>query len=192
MELLLLDIPDLQCATKNFTENLGEGGFGSVFKGVLGDSTTITVKKLDGAYHGEKQFRAEVSSIGLVQHINLITLIGFCRRSDSKLLAYEYMPHRSLDIHLFSGDAEILNWNTRYQIALGIARGLAYLHESCRDCIIHCDVKPQNILLDKSFIPKIADFGMEKFLGREFSRALTTIRGTIGYLAPDITYSIRQ
>lgn len=176
---------DLQHATKNFTEKLGEGGFGSVFKGVLGDSTTIAVKRLDGAYQGEKQFRAEVSSIGLIQHINLIRLIGFCSRSDIKLLVYEYMPHRSLDIHLFAGAAEILNWNTRYQIALGIARGLAYLHESCRDCIIHCDVKPQNILQDESFIPKIADFGMAKFLGREFSRALTTIRGTIGYLAPE-------
>jgi hypothetical protein len=176
---------DLQHATRNFTEKLGEGGFGSVYKGVLGDSTTIAVKRLDGAYQGEKQFRAEVSSIGLIQHINLIKLIGFCSRSDSKLLVYEYMPHRSLDIHLFPDDAEILNWNTRYQIALGIARGLAYLHESCRDCIIHCDVKPQNILLDESFIPKIADFGMAKLLGREFSRALTTIRGTIGYLAPE-------
>jgi len=176
---------DLQHATRNFTEKLGEGGFGSVFKGVLADSTTIAVKRLAGAYQRGKQFRAEVTSIGLTQHINLIKLIGFCSRSDSKLLVYEYMPHRSLDIHLFSGDAEILNWNTRYQVALGIARGLAYLHESCRDCIIHCDVKPQNILLDESFIPKIADFGMAKFLGREFSRALTTIRGTIGYLAPE-------
>ncbi|CAD6260879.1 unnamed protein product [Miscanthus lutarioriparius] len=91
----------------------------------------------------------------------------------------------ALGIFQTGSDAEILNWNTRYQIALGIARGLAYLHESCRDCIIHCDVKPQNILLDESFISKIADFGMAKFLGREISRALTTIRGTIGYLAPE-------
>lgn len=176
---------DLQHATKNFSEKLGEGGFGPVFKGSLCESTTIAVKRLDGAYQGEKQFRAEVSSIGLVQHINLIKLIGFCSSSNSKLLVYEYMPHRSLDIHLFAGDAQILNWSTRYQIALGIARGLVYLHESCRDCIIHCDVKPQNILLDESFTPKIADFGMAKLLGRNFSRALTTIRGTIGYLAPE-------
>ncbi|XP_062225622.1 G-type lectin S-receptor-like serine/threonine-protein kinase At2g19130 [Phragmites australis] len=176
---------DLQHATKNFSEKLGEGGFGSIFKGFLRDSTTVAVKRLDGVHQGEKQFRAEVSSLGLIQHINLIKLIGFCCSSDRKLLVYEYMPNRSLDIHLFSGDAEVLNWNTRYQIALGVARGLAYLHESCRDCIIHCDVKPQNILLDESFIPKIADFGMAKFLGRDFSRALTTMRGTIGYLAPE-------
>ncbi|WVZ85595.1 hypothetical protein U9M48_032504 [Paspalum notatum var. saurae] len=163
----------------------GEGGFGSVYKGFLFDSTTIAVKRLDGASQGEKQFRAEVSSIGDIQHINLVKLLGLCCSSDSRLLVYEYMSQHSLDIHLFPGGAEILNWNTRYQIALGIARGLTYLHESCRDCIIHCDVKPQNILLDESFVPKIADFGMAKFLGRDFSRALTTIRGTIGYLAPE-------
>nr|XP_040252715.1 G-type lectin S-receptor-like serine/threonine-protein kinase At2g19130 [Aegilops tauschii subsp. strangulata] len=79
----------------------------------------------------------------------------------------------------------ILRWTTRYQIALGVARGLAYLHDRCRDCIIHCDIKPENILLDDSFIPKVADFGMAKLLGREFSRVLTTMRGTAGYLAPE-------
>jgi len=78
-----------------------------------------------------------------------------------------------------------LRWSTRYQIALGVARGLAYLHENCRDCIIHCDIKPENILLSESFVPKIADFGMAKLFGRDFSRVITTIRGTIGYLAPE-------
>jgi hypothetical protein len=87
--------------------------------------------------------------------------------------------------HLFQSHAAVLKWSTRYQVALGVARGLAYLHDSCRDCIIHCDIKPENILLDDSFVPKIADFGMAKFLGRDFSRALTTMRGTIGYLAPE-------
>lgn len=95
------------------------------------------------------------------------------------------MLNRSLDVHLFPTDTKILNWDTRYQIAIGVARGLSYLHDSCRDCIIHCDVKPQNILLSESFTPKIADFGMAKFLGRDFSRVLTTMRGTIGYLAPE-------
>uniref|UniRef100_J3LXT4 Receptor-like serine/threonine-protein kinase n=1 Tax=Oryza brachyantha TaxID=4533 RepID=J3LXT4_ORYBR len=175
---------DLHHATKNFSEKLGEGGFGSVFKGFLHGSRIIAVKRLAGAHQGEKQFRAEVSSIGLIQHINLVKLIGFCCDNDSKLLVYEHMPNRSLDLHLFSTD-KILNWDTRYQIALGVARGLSYLHESCRDCIIHCDVKPQNILLTESFAPKIADFGMAKFLGRDFSRVLTTMRGTVGYLAPE-------
>ncbi|KAL6595444.1 hypothetical protein ACP70R_047784 [Stipagrostis hirtigluma subsp. patula] len=176
---------DLQHATNNFSEKIGGGGFGSVFKGALPNSTTVAVKRLDTARQGEKQFRAEVSSIGTIQHINLVKLIGFCCEGDKRLLVYEHMPNSSLDAHLFRSNVTVLTWSVRYQIALGIARGLAYLHESCRDCIIHCDIKPENILLDASFVPKIADFGMAKFLGRDFSRALTTMRGTIGYLAPE-------
>ncbi|KAK3138492.1 hypothetical protein QOZ80_5AG0369600 [Eleusine coracana subsp. coracana] len=176
---------DLQNATKNFSERIGGGGFGSVFKGLLSDSTTIAVKRLDGAYQGEKQFRAEVSSIGIIQHINLVRLLGFCCERNRSLLVYEYMPNRSLDAHLFHSRTTVLNWSTRYQIALGVARGLTYMHESCRDCVIHCDTKPENVLLDECFIPKIADFGMAKFLGRDFSKVLTTMRGTAGYLAPE-------
>ncbi|KAI5021347.1 hypothetical protein ZWY2020_055192 [Hordeum vulgare] len=162
---------DLVRATKNFSEKLGGGGFGSVYKGVLNDSTSIAVKRLDRACQGEKQFRAEVSSVGLIQHINIVKLIGFCSEGDKRLLVYEHMPNGSLDGHLFkksNANGDILNWNTRFQITLGIARGLSYLHQSCRQCIIHCDIKPENILLDASFVPKIADFG-----------------GTVGYLAPE-------
>lgn len=176
---------DLQRATRNFSEKLGAGGFGSVFKGYLSDSATIAVKRLDGACQGEKQFRAEVSSIGIIQHINLVRLVGFCCEGERRLLAYEHMPNRSLDIHLFQSNNTVLNWSTRYKIALGVARGLAYLHESCQDLIIHCDIKPQNILLDASFVAKIADFGMAKLMGRDSSRVLTTARGTAGYLAPE-------
>ncbi|AQK43656.1 G-type lectin S-receptor-like serine/threonine-protein kinase At2g19130 [Zea mays] len=182
---------DLQDATKKFSEKLGAGGFGCVFKGRLaGDSTDIAVKRLDGALgnvQGEKQFRAEVNSVGFIQHINLVKLIGFCCEGDRSLLVYEHMPNGSLDSHLFQSCRRraALDWSTRYQIALGVARGLGYLHHGCRDCIIHCDIKPQNILLDASFAPKIADFGMAKFLGREFSRVVTTMRGTVGYLAPE-------
>ncbi|PUZ63728.1 hypothetical protein GQ55_3G090900 [Panicum hallii var. hallii] len=176
---------DLCHATRNFSERLGGGGFGSVFKGVLSDSTTIAVKRLDGARQGEKQFRAEVSSIGLIQHINLVKLIGFCCGGDKRLLVYEHMLNGSLDGHLFQSNAAVLSWSTRYQIAIGVARGLLYLHKSCRECIIHCDIKPENILLDASFVPKIADFGMAAFVGRDYSRVLTTFRGTAGYLAPE-------
>uniref|UniRef100_A0A0D9W4V9 Receptor-like serine/threonine-protein kinase n=1 Tax=Leersia perrieri TaxID=77586 RepID=A0A0D9W4V9_9ORYZ len=176
---------ELQHATKNFSEKLGAGGFGSVFKGSLDESTVIAVKRLDGARQGEKQFRAEVGSIGVIQHINLVKLMGFCCESDRRLLVYEHMPNLSLDTHLFHSNATLLKWGIRYQIAIGVARGLAYLHDSCQDCIIHCDIKPENILLDASFVPKIADFGMAKFIGREFSKVLTTMRGTIGYLAPE-------
>ncbi|KAI4970725.1 hypothetical protein ZWY2020_001639 [Hordeum vulgare] len=175
----------LQGATKKFTDQLGAGSFGSVYKGFINDSIAVAVKRLDGAYQGEKQFRAEVSSIGAVQHINLVKLIGFSCEGSKRLLVYEYMSNRSLDIHLFRNNSTILSWTARYQIALGVARGLAYLHESCRDCIIHCDIKPENILLDASFTPKIADFGMAKLLERDFSRVLTTMRGTAGYLAPE-------
>jgi hypothetical protein len=175
----------LQRATNKFKHKLGGGSFGSVYKGLIDDSIAIAVKRLDGAYQGEKQFRAEVSSIGAIQHINLVKLVGFCCEGSKRLLVYELMSNRSLDVHLFQINSTMLNWTARYKIAMGVARGLAYLHVSCRDCIIHCDIKPENILLDALFIPKIADFGMAKLLGRHFSRVLTTMRGTAGYLAPE-------
>nr|XP_043608430.1 G-type lectin S-receptor-like serine/threonine-protein kinase At2g19130 [Erigeron canadensis] len=175
---------DLKVATKNFSDKLGGGGFGSVFKGILCDSSIVAVKRLEGICQGEKQFRTEVSTIGTVQHVDLVRLRGFCAQGNIKLLVYDYMPNGSLDSHLFH-DKVVLSWKTRYQIALGIARGLVYLHEKCRDCIIHCDIKPENILLDADFIPKIADFGLAKLVGRDFSRVLTSIRGTRGYLAPE-------
>ncbi|XP_047326674.1 G-type lectin S-receptor-like serine/threonine-protein kinase At2g19130 [Impatiens glandulifera] len=178
---------DLQQATKNFSEKLGGGGFGSVYKGRLPDSTLVAVKKLDSISQGEKQFRMEVSTIGNVQHVNLVRLRGFCSQGNKKLLVYDYMQNGSLDSILFhhNDSKSVLDWKTRYQIAIGIARGLAYLHDMCRDCIVHCDIKPENILLDSGFCPKVADFGLAKLMGRDFSRVLTTIRGTIGYLAPE-------
>jgi hypothetical protein len=174
---------DLQNATKNFSDKLGGGGFGSVFKGMLSDSTIIAVKKLESISQGEKQFRTEVSTIGTIQHVNLVRLRGFCSEGAKKLLVYDYMPNGSLESHLFH--EKFLDWKTRYQIAIGTAKGLAYLHEKCRECIIHCDIKPENILLDAYLCPKVADFGLAKLVGREFSRVLTTMRGTRGYLAPE-------
>ncbi|KAE8654821.1 G-type lectin S-receptor-like serine/threonine-protein kinase [Hibiscus syriacus] len=144
------------------------------------------VKQLESISQGEKQFRSEVSTIGTVQHVNLVRLHGFCSEGMRKLLVYDYMPNGSLDAHLFLEDnSKPLAWKTRYQIALGTARGLTYLHEKCRDCIIHCDIKPENILLDAELCPKVADFSLAKLIGREFSRVLTTMRGTRGYLAPE-------
>ncbi|KAL4569806.1 hypothetical protein LXL04_025450 [Taraxacum kok-saghyz] len=175
---------DLQIATKNFYNTLGGGGFGSVFKGVLHDSSIVAVKKLESISQGEKEFRSEVSTIGTIQHVNLVRLRGFCAQGNHKLLVYDYMQNGSLNTHFFH-EKQVLNWETRYKIALGVARGLVYLHEKCRECIIHCDIKPENILLDADFNPKIADFGLAKLVGRDFSRVLTTIRGTRGYLAPE-------
>ncbi|KAG8379729.1 hypothetical protein BUALT_Bualt07G0119700 [Buddleja alternifolia] len=177
---------DLQNATKSFSNKLGGGGFGCVFKGILPDSSLIAVKKLESISQGEKQFRNEVSTIGTIHHVNLVRLRGFCTKGNKKLLVYDYMENGSLDSHIFNAnESKFLDWKTRYTIALGIARGLAYLHEKCRDCIIHCDIKPENILLDGEFCPKVGDFGLAKLMGRDFSRVLTTMRGTRGYLAPE-------
>jgi Protein kinase domain/D-mannose binding lectin/S-locus glycoprotein domain/PAN-like domain len=183
--LVAYSYAETKIITRNFFQKLGEGGFGSVFKGLLPNSSVVAVKKMKNASFDEKQFRTEVQTIGMIQHINLIQLLGFCSEGTRRLLVYEYMSNGSLDSHLFSNNCVSLNWNTRYKIIVGIARGLTYLHEECRDCIIHCDIKPENILLDANFCPKIADFGMAKLLGRDFSRALTAMRGTIGYLGPE-------
>lgn len=183
--LTTLKYSDLQLITKSFSEKLGSGSFGSVFKGALPDKTVVAVKKLEGFRQGEKQVRAEMSTIRTIHHINLVRLLGFCSHGAQRLLVCEHMQDGSLDRHLFVNNAGALSWSRRYQIAIGISKGLPYLHERCRDCIIHCDIKPDNILLDASFVPKVADFGLAKLLGRDFSRVLTSMRGTIGYLAPE-------
>ncbi|XP_004487349.1 G-type lectin S-receptor-like serine/threonine-protein kinase At2g19130 [Cicer arietinum] len=177
---------DLENATRNFSEKLGGGGFGSVFKGALTDSSMVAVKKLEGVRQGEKQFRTKVSIIGTMQHANLLRLRGFCSEGTKRLLVYDYMPNRSLDFHLFqNNNSEVLDWKKRYQIVVGIARGLIYIHEKCEECNIHCNIKPENILLDADFCPKVADFGLNKLIGGDFNRILTTMRGTKGYLAPE-------
>ncbi|THG15979.1 hypothetical protein TEA_029938 [Camellia sinensis var. sinensis] len=154
--------------------------------GTLPDSSVIAVKKLENISQGEKQFRTEVSTIGTIQHVNLVRLRGLCSEGSKRLVVYDYMQNSSLDAHLFNKkESQIFDWQTRYQIALGTARGLAYLHEKCWDCIIHCNIKPENILLDTEFCPKVADFGLAKLMGHEFSRVVATMRGTQGYLAPE-------
>ncbi|KAI9177984.1 hypothetical protein LWI28_021347 [Acer negundo] len=183
--LVLFKYWQLRSATKNFSDKLGEGAFGSVFKGILPNSTAIAVKELKNLQEGEKQFQAEVKTVGMIQHINLVQLRGFCVKASKRFLVYEYMPNGSLESLLFRRSSRILDWQSRFKIATGTARGLAYLHEKCRECIIHCDIKPENILLDAEYNPKVADFGLAKLFGREFSRVLTTMRGTRGYLAPE-------
>ncbi|XP_017247325.1 G-type lectin S-receptor-like serine/threonine-protein kinase At2g19130 [Daucus carota subsp. sativus] len=185
-DLVVFKYKDIRKLTKHFSEKLGEGGFGSVFKGTLPNSRAIAVKRLKNLQQGEKQFRAEMSTIGQIQHINLVRLQGFCIEGEKRLLVFDYMKNGSLENYLFHENSNLfLDWKTRYKIMIGTARGLDYLHEKCRDCIIHCDIKPDNILLDDDFNAKVADFGLAKLLGREYSHVLTTIKGTRGYLAPE-------
>ncbi|KAF8006313.1 hypothetical protein BT93_K0569 [Corymbia citriodora subsp. variegata] len=175
---------ELKSATQNFKGEIGRGASGSVYKGVLADERVVAVKRLGDVYHGEEVFWAEVSTIGKINHMNLVRMWGFCCEGKHKLLVYEYVENQSLDRHLFSGN--IIGWRDRFRIALGTAKGLAYLHHECLEWVIHCDVKPENILLDKTFEPKIADFGLAKLLQRDsMNSQFSRIRGTKGYMAPE-------
>lgn len=175
--------------TTNFQKKLGKGGFGSVFEGMLADGTKVAVKRLEGASQGKKEFIAEMKSIGVIHHINLVGLIGFCTESSQRLLVYEYMPNGSLDRWIYQrhqNPQDQLSWQTWENIILGIAKGLEYLHERCKSKIIHLDVKPQNILLDANFDAKVSDFGLAKLIDRDRSQVMmTSVRGTLGYLAPE-------
>ncbi|XP_058091284.1 G-type lectin S-receptor-like serine/threonine-protein kinase At1g34300 [Magnolia sinica] len=179
---------DLQRATKGFREKLGAGGFGAVYRGVLANRTVVAVKQLEGIEQGEKQFRMEVATISSTHHLNLVRLIGFCSEGRHRLLVYEFMRNGSLDNFLFSDESlGKLDWGSRFNIALGTARGITYLHEECRDCIVHCDIKPENILLDENYNAKVSDFGLAKLVNPKDHRyrTLTSVRGTRGYLAPE-------
>lgn len=186
----------LQSATDNFSRRLGRGGFGSVYEGTLPDGSKVAVKQLESIGQGKKEFHAEMATIGSIHHVHLVRLRGFCAEHIHRLLVYEYMANRSLDKSLFSDKKQgfVLDWDKRYNIALGTAKGLAYLHEDCRVRIIHCDIKPENILLDENYNAKVSDFGLAKLMTREQSHVFTTLRGTRGYLAPEwlTTYAISE
>ncbi|CAK9139386.1 unnamed protein product [Ilex paraguariensis] len=179
------DYEELVTATDNFTTQIGTGGFGTVFKGTLPDNTEVAVKKITCiGNQGKKEFCTEIAIIGKIHHVNLVTLKGFCAQEGQRFLVYEYMNRGSLDRSLF-GNGALLEWRERLEIALGTARGLAYLHSGCEHKIIHCDVKPENILLHGQSQVKISDFGLSKLLSPEESGLFTTMRGTRGYLAPE-------
>ncbi|MCO5558861.1 hypothetical protein L7F22_012450 [Adiantum nelumboides] len=180
---------ELEEATRGFSTELGAGAFGGVYEGVLPTGVKVAVKKLEeGSKQSLVQFRAEVASIGSVSHMNLVTLKGFCHDGEGRLLVYEHMALGSLDRWLFrKGEAKSeLGWERRCKIAMDTAKGLAYLHHECAERIVHCDVKPENILLDQDFSAKVGDFGLAKLVGKERqSFAMTTLKGTRGYLAPE-------
>ncbi|XP_052154679.1 probable LRR receptor-like serine/threonine-protein kinase At1g56130 [Oryza glaberrima] len=183
---------ELKLATDNFSSQniLGEGGFGPVYKGKLPDERVIAVKQLSQSSHqGTSQFVTEVATISAVQHRNLVILHGCCIDSKTPLLVYEYLENGSLDRAIF-GDSNLnLDWVMRFEIILGIARGLTYLHEESSVRIVHRDIKASNVLLDTNLIPKISDFGLAKLYDENQTHVSTRIAGTLGYLAPE--YAMR-
>ncbi|XP_042440724.1 G-type lectin S-receptor-like serine/threonine-protein kinase At5g35370 [Zingiber officinale] len=180
---------ELEAATDNFQTVIGSGGFGCVYKGQLPDKSLVAVKRINAAstQQGRREFCTEIAVIGNIHHVNLVRLRGFCAESRKRLLVYDYMNRGSLDRALFvrSSSLVVLEWKQRVDVAVGAARGLAYLHAGCEHRIIHCDVKPENILLHDHNQVKIADFGLAKLMNPEQSGLFTTMRGTRGYLAPE-------
>ncbi|XP_020081226.1 probable LRR receptor-like serine/threonine-protein kinase At1g53420 [Ananas comosus] len=183
---------DLIAITGHFREKLGQGGFGFVSKGVLPGGVLVAVKMLlsNSRCNGE-EFINEVSTIGRIHHVNVIKLVGFCSEGSKRALVYEYMPNGSLDKHIFSANGvagrRTFTWDKLNDIALGIARGINYLHQGCDKRILHFDIKPQNVLLDRNFTPKVSDFGLAKLYPKDTSLvSMSTTRGTTGYIAPEL------
>ncbi|PRQ41014.1 putative protein kinase RLK-Pelle-SD-2b family [Rosa chinensis] len=195
---------ELKAATKDFSNLIGKGGFGDVYKGELTDQRVVAVKCLKHVAGGDAEFWAEVTIIARMHHLNLVRLWGFCAEKGQRILVYEYVPNGSLDKYLFQpgrvlstdqdsenvapvADAEkpILDWGIRYRIALGVARSIAYLHEECLEWVLHCDIKPENILLGDDFCPKISDFGLAKLKKKEDMVSISRMQGTRGYMAPE-------
>jgi len=186
---IVFTMETLLAATENFHDDnkLGEGGFGPVYKGTLSDGKEIAVKKLClKSRQGKKEFLNEVKLVTKIQHRNLVNLLGCCTEGLEKLLVYEYLPNKSLDKILFDPEKRNqLDWQKRYNIIVGIARGLLYLHQDSRLRIIHRDIKASNILLDEKLDPKVADFGLARLFPEDESHVSTRVAGTYGYMAPE-------
>ncbi|RCV35413.1 hypothetical protein SETIT_7G237800v2 [Setaria italica] len=188
----VLSYGELRTATENFSSNnlLGEGGYGSVYKGKLTDGRVVAVKQLsETSNQGKKEFATEIETISRVQHKNLVKLYGCCLEGNKPLLVYEYLENGSLDKALFGSGRLNLDWQTRFEICLGIARGLAYLHEESAIRVVHRDIKASNVLLDTNLNPKISDFGLAKLYDDKKTHVSTKVAGTFGYLAPE--YAMR-
>ncbi|XP_017249699.1 LRR receptor-like serine/threonine-protein kinase FEI 1 [Daucus carota subsp. sativus] len=191
------DLPYPSCEIIEKLESLteedvvGSGGYGTVYRMVMNDCGVFAVKKIDQNREGcDRDFERELEILGSVKHMNLVNLRGYCRLPIAKLFIYDYMAMGSLDEILHEhGEDRSLNWNARLRIALGSARGLAYLHHDCFPKIIHRDIKSSNILLDDNLEPRVSDFGLAKLLVDESSHATTVVAGTFGYLAPEYLQS---
>ncbi|KAL3345661.1 hypothetical protein AABB24_024558, partial [Solanum stoloniferum] len=175
--------------TRGFKEKLGEGGYGSVYKGNLRSGRDVALKMLNKPKAGGQDFMNEVATIGRIHHVNVVGLVGYCVEGIKRALVYDFMPNGSLDKYISTSQegSPLLSWQRKYDIILGVARGIGYLHRGCDVRILHFDIKPHNILLDENFIPKISDFGLAKLYTTDNSIVnLTAARGTIGYVAPEL------
>ncbi|PNX79200.1 receptor-like protein kinase, partial [Trifolium pratense] len=183
---------EIKKATNSFKNKLGQGGYGSVYKGKLQDGSLVAVKVLNESHGNGEEFINEVASISVTSHVNIVSLLGFYLEGSKRALIYDYMPNGSLEKFIYE-DKDPLNLNlqlsckTIYNIAIGVARGLEYLHKGCNTKILHFDIKPHNILLDDDFCPKVSDFGLAKVCPRKDSIiSLLGARGTAGYIAPEV------
>ncbi|KAL1810273.1 LRR receptor-like serine/threonine-protein kinase FEI 1 [Daucus carota subsp. sativus] len=182
-------IEKLECLTEE--DVVGTGGFGTVYRMVMNDCATFAVKRIDRSREGcDEVFEMELEILGSVKHINLVNLRGYCRLPNAKLLIYDYLALGSLDDFLHEHwEDQSMNWNARLRVALGSARGLAYLHHDCYPRIIHRDIKSSNILLDENLEPHVSDFGLAKLLVDEDAHVTTVVAGTFGYMAPEYLQS---
>nr|XP_017188572.1 probable receptor-like serine/threonine-protein kinase At4g34500 isoform X1 [Malus domestica] len=183
-------LKELEIATRGFSpENvIGEGGYAIVYRGALQDGSVVAVKNLlNNKGQAENEFKVEVEAIGKVKHKNLVGLIGYCAEGAQRMLVYEYIDNGNLEqwLHGDVGPVSPLTWDIRMKIAIGIAKGLAYLHEGLEPKVVHRDIKSSNILLDRKWNPKVSDFGLAKLLGSEASYVTTRVMGTFGYVAPE-------
>ncbi|KAK3404825.1 hypothetical protein EUGRSUZ_K01120 [Eucalyptus grandis] len=181
---------DIKKITKNFKYKLGEGGYGSVYKGILRSGNEVAVKILNKPKSNGQDFISEVGTIGRIHHVNVVQLVGFCFNHSKQALVYDFMPNGSLEKHIVYKDGEnSLDYKKMYEISLGIARGIEYLHRGCDMQILHFDIKPHNILLDQSLTPKVSDFGLARLYPTDHNIVtLTAARGTLGYMAPELFY----
>ncbi|VVB09010.1 unnamed protein product [Arabis nemorensis] len=174
--------------TNSFSHVLGEGGFGIVYKGKLPDANQdVAVKILKESKGNGDEFINEVASMSRTSHVNIVSLLGFCYDRNKRAIIYEFMPNGSLDKFIAENMSTKMEWERLYEIALGVSRGLEYLHNRCVTRIVHFDIKPQNILMDKYFCPKISDFGLAKLCkNKESIMSMLDARGTAGYIAPEV------
>ncbi|KAM3729818.1 hypothetical protein ACB098_12G039400 [Castanea mollissima] len=181
---------EIRKMSKGFKDKLGEGGYGCVYRGKLESGPLVAIKMLGNSKGNGQEFINEVATIGRIHHVNVVQLIGFCAEGPKCALIYEFMPNGSLEKYIFSQEECIpLSIEKIFEISLGVARGIEYLHRGCDVQILHFDIKPHNILLDENFIPKVSDFGLAKlYPANDSIVSLTAARGTLGYIAPELFY----